>query len=95
MIGKGYDNMKHETIPYLNMVDIVDFVKFSSLAGLPAGHLPAYILTSGLAAEVETVVQRCNVCIPPGVFWFESVCARTLFFSIFWKSDKSTNLQIH
>ena len=47
MIGKKYDNIKQETIPYPNMVDIVDFVKFSSLAGLPAGHLASYVLTSG------------------------------------------------
>ena len=77
MIGKGYDNMKHETIPYLNMVDIVDFVKLSSLARLPAGHLASYIVTSGLVSEIETIVQQCCICLPSRIFWLESVCVQT------------------
>ena len=47
--------MKQKKNPYPNMVGIIDFVKFSSLAELPAAHMPAYILTSGAHSEIVPV----------------------------------------
>ena len=75
--------MQQKTIPYPNMVGIVDSVTFSSLAGLPAAHLPAYILTSGPDCEIEAVLQRWNISHSSRTFSFESVCGRTFFFRFF------------
>ena len=58
------------------MVGIVDFV-FSSLAGLPAAYMPAYILTSGAVQQIVPLPDRYNVSHLRATFSFESGRGRT------------------
>ena len=68
--------MKQETILYLNMVDIVDFIKLSSLVRLPAGYVTSYILTFGLLRKAEAIAQRYSICLPLGLSGSESAIRR-------------------